>query len=145
MSNSTYSFTDATIVLNCPGYGSFTIDKKGAGSVSVGKATTRSVQDVAADGSIMTSKIAGNNGSCNFSVQQTSALDDWLVGLFNYLWSADTDEWTKVSCTIRAPKMRKQHICKGGSMEKEADYTYAAQGGQVTWNILFDDIQNLNI
>ena len=142
---STYSFTDVNITISHSSYGSFSLQGEGAGDITVNKLTDRSVHDVAADGSIMTSKIAGNNGNVVVNAQQTSPLHEWLQGLFNYLWQADTDEWAQISCTIEAPKMGKTHICNGGAFLKEADNPYQAQGQRLQWTLLFADIQNIQL
>lgn len=142
---STYSFTDVNATISHPSYGSFSIQGEGVGEMTVTKITDRSVHDVASDGSIMTSKIAGNNGQLVINAQQTSPMHKWLQGLFNYLWQADTDEWAKISCTIEAPKMGKQHYCSGGAFLKEADQPYQAQGQRLSWTLLFADVKNLEL
>lgn len=140
---STYSFTDIDFNISHPGYGQYSLNGEGAGDVTVGKATERSVHNVAADGSIMTSKIAGNNGNVAINAQQTSSLHNWLQGLFNYLWDADTSQWAQISIMIRAPKMKKTIICSNGCFVKEPDEQFQAQGQNVPWNLLFGDIQRL--
>lgn len=142
---STYSFTDVNATISHLSYGSFSIQGEGVGEMTVTKINDRSVHDVASDGSIMTSKIAGNNGQLVINAQQTSPIHKWLQGLFNYLWQADTDEWAKISCTIEAPKMGKQHYCSGGSFLKEADQPYQAQGQRLAWTLLFADVKNLEL
>ena len=92
----------------------------------------------------MTSKIAGNNGTVSINAQQTSPLHNWLQGLFNYLWSASTDEWAQISLTIRAPKMSKTISCSYGAFQKEPDEPFESQGQNVSWVLLFGDIQRLN-
>jgi len=141
--HSTYSFTDITAVISHPSYGKYELQGEGMGDFTVTKATDRSVQDVASDGAIMTSKIAGNNGSVAINAQQTSGLHNWLSGLFNYLWVAKTDEWAQISLTIRAPKLKKTIICTTGAFVKEADEPFQAQGQRLTWTLLFADIQKL--
>ena len=89
----------------------------GIGDFNIAKNTDRTVHDVAADGTIMVSKIAGNNGNVSINAQQTSNLHAWLQGLFNYVWSADTSQWAQLSLTITAPKMKKTFwhaVCKDG-------------------------------
>lgn len=140
---STYSFTDVNATINCPGYGSFSIQGEGVGEMNVSKTTDRTVHDVAADGSVMVSKIAGNNGSVTINAQQTSAIHAFLQGLFNYCWQADTSVWTTISMTIEAPKMGKTDYCSGGSFVKEADEPFQSQGQRVLWQILFADIQRI--
>ena len=142
---STYSFTDVNATISHPSYGSYSIQGEGVGEMTVTKLTDRSVHDVASDGSIMTSKIAGNNGQLIINAQQTSPMHKWLQGMFNYLWQADTGEWAQISCTIEAPKMGKQHYCSGGAFLKEADQPYQAQGQRLAWTLLFADVKNMEM
>jgi putative bacteriophage protein len=143
--HSTYSFTDINATIQCPGYGSYSVQGEGVGDVNVSKNTDRTVHDVAADGSVMASKIAGNNGSVTINAQQTSSLHKFLQGLFNYCWQADTSEWTSISMTIEAPKMGKTYYCTGGSFVKEPDEPLQSQGQRVAWSILFVDIQRIQL
>lgn len=143
--HSTYSFTDINATIQCPGYGSYSVQGEGVGDVNVSKNTDRTVHDVAADGSVMASKIAGNNGSVTINAQQTSSLHKFLQGLFNYCWQADTSEWTSISMTIEAPKMGKTYYCAGGSFVKEPDEPLQSQGQRVAWSILFVDIQRIQL
>lgn len=142
---STYSFTDISATISHPSYGSFSLQGEGVGEMTVNKVTDRSVHDVASDGSIMTSKIAGNNGQVTINAQQTSPLHKWLHGLFNYLWQADTSEWAQITMTVEAPKMGKQHYCNGGSFLKETDNPYQSQGQRLAWTLLFADIKTLEL
>jgi hypothetical protein len=142
---STYSFTDVNATISHPSYGTYSIQGEGIGDMTIAKLTDRSVQDIASDGSVMTSKIAGNNGRVDINAQQTSSLHEWLQGLFNYLWQADTSEWAQISATIEAPKMGKSFYCTGGAFVKEPDEPFQAQGQRVSWPILFADIQRYQL
>lgn len=143
LKHSTYSFTDVEAIISHPSYGQFSLSGEGIGNFTVTKVTERSQQNVAADGCVMTSKIAGNNGSVTISAQQTSSLHNWLQGLFNYLWSASTNEWAQIALTIRAPKMGKVISCNYGAFQKEPDEPFEQQGQAVSWTLLFADIQRL--
>lgn len=143
--HSTYSFTDIEATISHPSYGSYSIQGEGIGDITFAKLTDRSVHDTAADGNIMVSKIAGNNGNVTINTQQTSSLNNFMQGLFNYVWSATTDEWAQMSLTMRAPKMQKTYYCTGGAFVKEPDEQFQAQGQRVPWAILFTDIQRMPI
>ena len=145
MSVSTYSFTDINATISHPSYGSYTIQGEGIGDLTISKATDRSSHDIASDGSVMVSKIAGNNGNVSINAQQTSSLHSFLQGMFNYLWLAETNEWAQISITVKAPNMNKTYFGTGGSFTKEPDEPFQAQGQRVSWNILFADIQRLPI
>lgn len=145
MAFNTYSFTDVNITVEHPDYTSFSMQGEGVGDITISKSTDRTSHDVAADGTVMISKIAGNNGSINVNTQQTSALHTYMQNLFNYLWSADTDKWAQISITLRAPKMKQEIICSGCAFQKEADRPYQAQGQRISWNMLAADIQYVDI
>lgn len=145
MAHSTYSFSDITATISHPSYGSYSLQGEGIGDMTISKTTDRSAHDVAADGHIMVSKIAGNNGSVNINAQQTSGLHNFLQGLFNYCWGAPTDEWAQISMSVTAPKMSKTYYCTGGSFTKEPDEPFQSQGQRVSWNLLFADIQRLPV
>lgn len=145
MAHSTYSFSDITATLSHPSYGSYSLAGEGIGDMTISKATDRTAQDVASDGHVMISKIAGNNGSVAINAQQTSGLHNWLQGLFNYLVAAPTNEWAQISMTVIAPKMKKTYYCNGGAFVKEPDEPLQAQGQRVSWTILFADLQRLSV
>lgn len=142
---STYSFTDITATISHPSYGDYSIQGEGIGDLTIAKTTDRSQHDVASDGSIMVSKIAGNNGTVTINAQQTSSLHKFLQGLFNYCWQADTSEWAQISMTVTAPKMGKTFYCTAGSFGKEPDEPFQAQGQRVAWTLMFADVQRIQL
>lgn len=141
MSYSTYSFDDVTMVISHPAVGQFNTSGAGLGSINTTMTTERSAHDVAADGSIMISKIKGRNGAHMIVAQQTSTLHQWLTKLYNYLETAPTREWAKTKIVIRSPSMKNLTTSTGVSFTKLADVPYQAQGQQVTWNLMAADIQ----
>ena len=141
--HTTYSFTDVHAIISHPDYGSFSLQGEGVGDFVVSMSTDRTVHDVASDGHIMVSKIAGNNGQVVINAQQTSNMHKWLLGLYNYLWSADTNAWSEISLTIHAPEMDESTYCKEGAFLKIGDKPHQSQGQRVAWTILFADVQQL--
>lgn len=141
--HTTYAFEDISAIISHPGYGQFSMNGEGIGSFVVSKSTERTSHDKAADGHIMVSKIAGNNGNVVINAQQTSALHNWLQGLFNYLVSTSSDQWAQISLTIRSTKMSKTIQCSGGAFQKEPDEPFQDQGQNLSWTLMFADIQRL--
>lgn len=141
----TYSFLDLVGAITHPSIGTYIFSGEGAGSVSVTKATERTAHDVAADGSVMVSKIAGNNGAITIECQQTSPLHKWLCAWFNALWILDTQEWAATSLLLRNASTGTSHACKGVSPQKEADVPYQAQGQRVTWTLMCAEVINTPI
>lgn len=142
---STYSFLDLTGSISHPAVGVYTFTGEGIGEMTVTMATDRTAHDVAADGAVMVSKLAGSNGTITIQAQQTSALHNWLLNWYNYLYAADTDEWAETNILIRAPKMGKSHVAVGVSPQKIGDQPYQAQGQRVSWSLMCADIQSLTI
>lgn len=145
MEQTTYSFTDLAGSISHPTFGSYIFDGTGVGSVTVTKSTDRTTHDIAADGSVMVSKIAGNNGAVSIEVQQTSSIHKWLLAWFNALWQLPTSEWASTSIMLRNTATGTRHICSGISPQKEPDTPYQAQGQRVTWTLLCAEITNLPI
>ncbi len=145
MEQTTYSFSDLAGSISHPTFGSYIFDGTGVGSVTISKATDRTAHDVAADGSVMVSKIAGNNGSISIEVQQSSSIHKWLSLWFNALWQLPTSEWASTSITLRNTATGTRHICSGVSLQKEPDTPYQSQGQHVTWTLMCAEITNLPI
>lgn len=145
MELTTYSFADLAGSINHPTFGPYLFDGTGVGSVTVAKATDRTAHDVAADGSVMVSKIAGNNGTVTIECQQTSAIHKWLSAWFNALWQLPTSEWASTSMTLRNTATGTRHIISGISPQKEPDTPYQSQGQRVSWTLMCAEITNLPI
>jgi hypothetical protein len=144
MANSTYSFSDIVGTMSNPSIGSYTFTGQGIGEMSITYAAERTVHDVAADGSVMASKIANNTGTCTIQVQQTSDLQKYLIDWFNYLVSASTSEWVNTSITIRSLTMNRTHILTGVSPQKIGDQPYQAQGQRCTWVLMACSVDTLS-
>jgi hypothetical protein len=141
--HTTYSFLDLSGVVAHPGVGAFTFTGEGVGSVSVAMAAEKTAHDLAADGSVMVSKIPGNNGSISISCQQTSNIHKWLLAWYNYLMLADTDKWAQTSALLRNTADGTSHLITGISPQKVPDKSYQAQGQQVQWVLMAADIQSV--
>lgn len=144
MRNTTYSFLDLSGAVAHPGVGAYTFTGEGVGSVVVSMTTEKTAHDVAADGSVMVSKIAGNNGTVTVTCQQTSNIHKWLMAWYNYLILADTDEWAQTSALLRNTSDGTSHVISGISPQKVPDKTYQSQGQNVSWVLMAADIQSVN-
>lgn len=142
MATSTYSFLDLVGSIHSPVMRSdYIFTGEGAGSVTVTKSQERTAQDVAADGSVMVSKVAGNNGTVTIEVQQTSPLQKWLENWFHYLENADTSDWASTTMLLSNKSTGEDIICTGVSPQKEADKPYQAQGQRVSWTLMCADVK----
>ena len=138
--HTTYAFEDVALVFSHPSKGSLTLTGAGVGSVTVSRANDVSAQDVAADGSVMTSKIQTRNGTITINVQQTSEGANWLRKLNQYLEVAASDEWTQAVATIASKEMDIDISCTGVSPQKTPDVALQSNGEQTAFAYLCQTI-----
>lgn len=136
MTNTTYSFADVSLVLSHPKVGKFTFTGQGLGSITISRANDVTQHDVAADGSVMVSKIVTKNGTIAIAIQQTSAAHKWLKKLYNYLMVAPTNQWAQTTGILKNPALGETINMSGISPQKRADAAYQQAGQQVTWNLM---------
>lgn len=136
MANTTYSFADVTFVMSHPKVGKFTFTGEGLGSISIARSNDLTQHDIAADGSVMISKVVTKNGTIALALQQTSAAHAWLKKLHNYLLVAPTSEWAQASAVLKNPAIGETITMSGISPQKRADASYQQAGQQVTWNFM---------
>ena len=136
MSVTTYSFQDTNVSFNHP-FGNASSTGAGMGTISVSMTQTKTVHDVAADGSVMISKIEGDNGTIAITIQQTSQLHKYLKNWYNYVnTSADTSQWASMAISINNKSLGDSVVATNVSPQKLADQPYQAQGQMVTWNLM---------
>ncbi len=141
----TYSFADTSLVFYHPAVGRYSAQGEGIGAATTTPSTERTAHDVAADGSIMVSKIEGNNGTLALQIQQTSGLNQWLLNLFNYLVQAPASAWAQATVTISNSTMGDINVMSGVSFQNKATRPYQAQGQQITWNMMVADMNEMNL
>lgn len=148
MAARTYSFKDVTFAFNSPlpGVGNYVSSGQvGLGSLQVEMAAERTVHDRAADGQIMVSALAGDDGAIAIEVQQTSDIHAFLLLWFNSLKAAmdagDVSNWASATVTIRSVTDGTEHYGRGVSPSKIPPKPYAAQGQKVTWHLMCADLQ----
>ena len=136
----TYGFEDVTVSCNHPGVGAFSSTGAGMGSVTTVYSNERTVHDVAADGTVMISKIKAKNGTIALVMQQTSEFHKNLLRWYNYVDSANASEWAGMNVTIKSKTLNESTTCTGVSPQKAADRPYEAQGQRVTWTLMAAEI-----
>ncbi|TGE35875.1 DUF3277 family protein [Desulfosporosinus fructosivorans] len=141
MSYETYSFGDVSIAISHPSFGQFVATGEGIGSITTEMTTEQTIQDVAADGKVMISKIKAKNGTVAIAVQQTSTFHQWLIKLYNYLQTSSTSKWAETKIIIRTPGMRELETCTGVAFTKLPSNPRQAQGQNLTWSLMAADIQ----
>jgi hypothetical protein len=138
-----YSFLDLSGVISHPTGGTFSFTGEGVGQVTVTMSSERSAIDVAADGSVMISKMAGNNGTLSIQAQQSSVLHKYLLTMYNKLIFAAPLEWAQAAALLRNVTDGTSHILTGVCFQKLPDKPYGKQGQMVTWTLLAGDIQSM--
>jgi len=140
VSNSTYAFEDVNCVLSHPSVGSYSFNGKGVGSVTVARANDVTQHDVAADGSVMASKVRTKNGTITLVVQQTCAGAIYLRKLNAYLETAHSSEWTRAVCSITSKEQNVNISCSGVSPQKTPDAAFAQAGAQISFAYMAQSI-----
>jgi hypothetical protein len=147
--SNTYSFKDLVGVLTNSVFGTaitLTGGNVGVGQLTITMATTRTAHDVAADGVVMPSYLAGANGACNIEVQQTSALHHELLALYNASVTAaeygDVSGWAATTLSFRTVVDGSIHNLSGVSFSKIPDKPYHAAGQRITWELMAANIIN---
>lgn len=141
----TYSFLDLSGALAHPLLGAFTFTGEGTGSINIVMSTEKTAHDVSADGIVMVSKIAGNNGQIQVNCQQTSSVHKWLQNAYNLVLAAPTNMWAAMSATLRNTSDGTSHLANGMSFSKQADKPYQAQGQRITWTLMAAEIYTVNV
>jgi Protein of unknown function (DUF3277) len=146
----TYSFKSLTGVLTNPVFAvviPLTGGNIGVGSITIRMTTTRTTHDVAADGTVMPSYIAGDNGEVDLVVQETSAIHQALLALYNLcVLAANNDDvsgWAATAISFTFLIDGSVHTLTGVSFEKVPDKPYEANGQKMTWKLMAANIYNL--
>ena len=99
----TYSFKDLVGSISNPIVGQTILlggGNVGFGSITLSMSTERTAHDVAGDGTVMPSYIAGDNATLAIEVQQTSLLHKQLLALYNAVAQlANADDITAWAAT----------------------------------------------
>jgi hypothetical protein len=148
--STTYSFLDLKGSFTTPVAPPFIF----AGQIGLDKITIRMVteqtqQDVASDGNIMISAIAGDNAIVEIEMQQTCDLHAYLLGVFNILktqkLSGNVQNWAANAIYLQNLTDLSIHEITGVSFGKLPDKPYAAQGQHLIWQLYGADSQQLTL
>lgn len=142
-----YSFKDLSGGFSHPLAGAFIFAGQiGAGRITITNVTERTVHQTAADGNVMVSYVAGDAGNVAIEVQQTSDMHKFLLAWFNLCKTSadngDVSNWATAALSFRSAVDGTYHLISGVSPAKVPDKPYAAQGENVTWNLMAADIQH---
>ena len=120
--------------------GQISLQGEGLGTITFTMTEDTSAHDLAADGSVMTSKVEAPNGTVAIAVQQTSEAHKWFTRLNNYLRTAPSREWAGIALMATASNMRTTHTGQNMSIQKRPDKPYQQQGQHVTWTFLAGEL-----
>ena len=119
----------------------------GLGGITIRMTTARTTQDVAADGTVMPSYLAGDNGEVDIEVQQSSTLNSSLLSLYNRLLMAaqagNYTGWASTSILFTFGPDGSQHYLTGLSFEKFPDKPYTAAGQRISWKMIAANINSI--
>jgi len=145
----TYSFKSLVGVLSNSVFGvtiPLTGGNIGLGEIVISMTTERTTHDVAADGSVMPSYAAGDNGTVTINVQETSILHKALLSLYNLcVLAANQDDvlgWAATSLSFTFLIDGSIHLLSGVSFSKIPDKPYQAHGARISWNLLAANVIN---
>lgn len=136
MSYTTYSFSEITLVLAHPSLGQCVLTGQGAGNLVFGRGQDAGVQEVAHDGSVMSTKVVTKHGTLNFSLHQTSAAHKWLQKAYNALMVAPAAEWAQFTGTLESITTGEVITFSETEFQKLPDHNYQQNGQNATWNFL---------
>jgi len=142
MAFTTYSFADISCIITHPALGQHTVVGSGAKSISISRLNDSTSHDLAADGSVLVSKMASPNGNIIITAHQTSPLNQFLTKMANYIKTAPSSEFAAANIVVRAPNMKKQITSIGVSIQKIPDENFEAAGGTVAWTLMAASITN---
>lgn len=139
----TYSFKDLVGSVSNPVVGQTILlggGNLGAGSITLSMTTERTTHDVAADGTVMPSYVAGDNSTITIEVQQTSLLHKQLLNLYNTVKQlADADDitaWAATRVTFQTLLDGTSHKATGVSFAKIPEKVYGPSGQKITWQLM---------
>lgn len=139
-SSSTYSFSDCDVTFTHPAVGVHQVNGQGLGSITITMTTDKTTHDIAADGTVMISKIAGENGTVSLEVQQTSAFHKWLLGWYNAINLLGAESWAAGVIIIRDKIGGSTITALDVSPQKRADKSYQSEGQRITWTLMAGNI-----
>ena len=138
----TYSFQEVIATFSHPSLGVVNVNGAGIGTLGVSMMSDRATSVVASDGEVVINKIKDRRGTVTIDLQQVSNLNKDLQKWFNYLENASSAEWALITGLITSKSTGEQTTCKYGAITKIADKNYGPEQANISYSLLFADIQN---
>lgn len=128
-----YSFEDTTVTISHPQFGTYSAFGTGIGSLSIQYSENESEMEVAADLSVVISKMVRKLGTVTFNVLQTSDFNSWLKKLVAYLETANVDQWALATINISNRSTGDNYFCDGVCPSKQPENNFQSQAQQRSW------------
>lgn len=138
-----YSFEDTIVTINHPGKGSYSAYGSGIGSVGVSYTNDVTAHDVAADETVIISKMVRRNGTVVFDVTQASDFNKYLNELATFLEVADSSQFALATIDIENKSTGDKYHCTGVSHQKRADNNYNSQAQNRSWTWMCANISSM--
>jgi hypothetical protein len=140
-----YSFADVTFSLSHPLLGMAQVDGSGIGTITLTNDGERSTKQLAADGSVLISKIRDRTGTMTLDFLQTSPLHNQLIDWFISLENNPAADWGRMTGVIKSIATNEETKLTGVCFVRIANKAYAAQGQNVQWSFLVADVDHRNL
>ena len=130
----TYSFKEVKVTISHPLVGQKVVNGEGIGTITVAYADDLTQSDLGADGAVMISKIESRRGTVTLEIQQTSALNKWLLNYVNAVQNAAASQWAYGLFTLSENFANGVNITAANlALQKRPDHADAQNGGRVSW------------
>jgi hypothetical protein len=144
---STYAFKNIVGSFSHPDLGVYPFaGQQGVKTITIVNTVDRGVLDVASDGGIMISYVAGANGSADIEMQQQSTLHIFLTNWANFVFTmaetGDLFNFAAAALKIKDLLTGEQKVLTGVFPLKIPDVPYGNVGGNVTWRMLAANVTN---
>lgn len=136
-----WSFRDCITTISAAGtLDQFHFEGSGADSITFDKGQNRATMQKAADGSIVFSSIAGEEGTVTIEAQQVSPLNSYLTNAYNTTRSGPSQQRAQISINSVNQITGDRVVCSNGIFIGEPADTRASEAQNRSWQILFANI-----
>lgn len=139
---STYSFQEVLVTISNANGAKLSTKGQGTGSISISYSSSRTQKEVAADGSVVVSKLSDRSGEVDITVQQTSPIHKQLLKWYTEVEGDDSpsSDWANLLITIKSKTSGAERTCKGCAFDKLPDESFEAAAGTMTWKFICAEI-----
>ncbi len=140
----TYSFEDTAVNINHPGFENYSAYGTGIGSLTVAFSTDNSSHQIAADKTVVVSKVTVHDGTVTLSVLQNSDFHKWLKRWADFLENSATSQFALSTLDISNKSTGAFYHCVGVTHQKKPNEDFQSQAQTVSWTLMCADISTVN-